>query len=106
MDKSTYFVSVQARSVLQERGASAYEWEIQANPEEADQLRIELDLLQEKEEEAFPGYVFKWPDTPEQNVNETFQDTLDRVYRSIYQLGTPETQSQMEQLRLLSYAAE
>lgn len=106
MDKSSYYVSVQGRSVLQERGASAYEWEIQANPEEADQLRIELDMLQEKEEESFPGYVFKWPDTREQNVNQTFQDTLDRVYRSIYRLGTSETRSQMEQLRLLSYAAE
>ncbi|CAM3783679.1 MULTISPECIES: hypothetical protein [Paenibacillus] len=102
MDKSTYYVSVQSRSVLTEQGASPYEWEIEATPEEADQVRIELDMLQEKEEEAFPGYVFPWPDTPEQSTNTLFQTSLDRVYRTIYRLGTPETRQQMEELRLLS----
>ncbi|MFC7678056.1 hypothetical protein [Paenibacillus sp. GCM10028914] len=103
MDKSTYYVSVQSRSVLTEQGASSYEWEIEATPEEADQVRIELDLMQEKEEEAFPGYVFPWPDTPEQSTNALFQDALDHVYMTIYRLGTPETKSQMQQLRLLSH---
>lgn len=106
MDKSTYYVSVQSRSVLTEQGASSYEWEIEATPEEADQVRIELDMMQEKEEEAFPGYVFPWPDTPEQSTNVLFQHSLERVYMAIYRLGTPETKSQMEQLRLLSHLTE
>lgn len=106
MDKTAYFVSVQARSVLQERGASAYEWEIQATPEEADQLQLELDMLQEKDEEAFPGDLFSLSLESERDINSMFQDSLDRVYRSIYRLGTPNTRSQMEQLRLLSYDAE
>jgi len=102
MDKSIYYVSVQSRSVLTEQGASAYEWEIEATPAEADQVRIELDMMQESEEEAFPGYVFPWPDTPEQSANSLFQSSLDRVYRTIYRLGTPATRQQMEELRLLS----
>ncbi len=102
MNKSTYYVSVQSRSVLTEQGASAYEWEIEATPEEADQVRIELDMMQEKEEEGFPGYVFPWPDTPEQSSNSLFQSSLDKVYQTIYQLGTPATRQQMEELRLLS----
>lgn len=102
MDKSIYYVSVQSRSVLTEQGASAYEWEIEATPAEADQVRIELDMIQESEEEAFPGYVFPWPDTPEQSANSLFQTSLDRVYRTIYRLGTPATRQQMEELRLLS----
>lgn len=106
MDKSTYYVSVQSRSVLMEQGQSSYEWEIEATSEEADQVRIELDLMQEKEEEAFPGYVFPWPDTPEQNTNALFQNSLDRVYMSIYRLGTPDTRQQMEQLRLLSHLTD
>lgn len=106
MDKSTYYVSVQSRSVLTERGASTYEWEIEATPEEADQVRIELDMLQEKDERAFPGYVFPWPDTPEQSTNSLFQSSLDRVYSTIYRLGTSETRSQMEQFRLLPDPAE
>ncbi|MEX3619964.1 hypothetical protein [Paenibacillus glucanolyticus] len=101
MDKSTYYVSVQSRSVLTQQGASPYEWEIEATPEEADQVRIELDMMQEKEEEAL-GYMFPWPDTPQQSSNVLFQSSLDNVYRTIYQLGTPATRQQMEELRLLS----
>ncbi|WP_127589543.1 hypothetical protein [Paenibacillus lautus] len=101
MNKSTYYVSVQSRSVLTEQGASAYEWEIEATPEEADQVRIELDMMQEKDEEM-TGYLFPWPDTPQQNSNALFQSSLDKVYRTIYQLGTPATRQQMEELRLLS----
>ncbi|WP_422660131.1 hypothetical protein ACK8P5_06355 [Paenibacillus sp. EC2-1] len=106
MDKSKYYVSVQSRSVMNEQGASAYEWEIEATPEEANQVRMELGLMQEKEEEAFPGYVFPWPDTPEQSTNAVFQDSLDRVYMTIYRLGTPETKTQMQQFRLLSHFAD
>ncbi|NMO95276.1 hypothetical protein [Paenibacillus lemnae] len=106
MDKSVYYVSVHGRSVLAERGASAYEWEIQATAEEAEQLRMQLERLQEKEEEAFPGYVFPWPDTPEESTNALFQSSLDGVYSTIHQLGTPETRSQMEQFRLLSQDTE
>ena len=102
MEKSTYYVSVQSRSVLAEQGASPYEWEIQASPVEAGQLQSELELLQEKEEEAFLGYVFPWPDDPEARVNAGFQSSLDRVYRTIYDLGTAETRTQMEQFRLVS----
>lgn len=102
MDKQKYYVSVQSKSVMNQQGDAAYEWEIEATPEEADQVRIELDMMQEKEEEAFPGYVFPWPDTPEQSTNALFQDSLDRVYRAIYRFGTQETRKQMEQLRLIS----
>lgn len=58
-------------------------------------------MMQEKEEEAL-GYMFPWPDTPQQSSNALFQSSLDNVYRTIYQLGTPATRQQMEELRLLS----
>ncbi|GAB6929320.1 hypothetical protein JCM10914A_33030 [Paenibacillus sp. JCM 10914] len=101
MEKSTYYVSVQSHSVMNEQGQSSYEWEIEATPEEADQVRLELDMMQEKDEEA-TGYMFPWPDTPEISSNASFQSSVDKVYRTIYELGTPETRRQMEDMRLLS----
>ncbi|WP_257219567.1 hypothetical protein [Paenibacillus sp. LK1] len=53
--------------------------------------------MQEKEEEAFPGMVFPWPDTPEESVNRAYEAVLQQVYREIYRLGTPETRYQIEQ---------
>lgn len=102
MNKSTYYVSVHGRSVLNEQGASAYEWEIQATSEEAEQLRMQLELLQEQEEEDFTGLVFPWPDTPEAETNARFQGALDEVYRSIHRLGSAQTRALIEEYRLMT----
>ncbi|MCG7386493.1 hypothetical protein [Paenibacillus sp. ACRRY] len=97
MDKTTYYVSVGGRSVLQDQHAAAYEWVIQATPQEVDHLMGLLNLMQEKEEEAFPGMVFPWPDTPEESVNRAYEAALQQVYQEIYRLGTPETRREIEQ---------
>ncbi|MCG7380137.1 hypothetical protein MH215_24455 [Paenibacillus sp. ACRSA] len=97
MEGTTYYVSVVGRSVLPDQHSSSYEWVIQATPQEAEHLRGLLQLMQEKEEEAFPGMVFPWPDTPEESVNRAYEEALQRVYQAIYQLGTPETRSVIEQ---------
>lgn len=97
MDRMNYYVSVMGRSVLTDSSATSYEWVIQATPQEAEHLLGLLYLMQEKEEEAFPGMVFPWPDTPEQDVNRAYEVVLQQVYREIYRLGTPETKHQIEQ---------
>ena len=40
-------------------------------------------MMQEKDEEM-TGYLFPWPDTPQQSSNALFQSSLDKVYRTIY----------------------
>ena len=97
MDRMNYYVSVMGRSVLTDSSATSYEWVIQATPQEAEHLLGLLYLVQEEEEEAFPGMVFPWPDTPEQDVNHAYEVVLQQVYREIYRLGTPETKHQIEQ---------
>lgn len=96
MDKQKYYVSVHGRSVLPDKTMAAYEWEIYATQAQAEELVLLMGLVQEKEEEAFPGYVFPWPDTPEQVVNMNYDDALDDVYQKIYQLGSDATRKQME----------
>ncbi|WP_211746342.1 hypothetical protein [Paenibacillus sp. Marseille-Q4541] len=97
MQKSLYFVSVGGRSVLGDQRAASYEWIIQATPEQAENLQGLLSLMQEKEEEAFPGYVFPWPDTEEASVNVLYEEALQNVYNEIYRLGTNETRSHLSQ---------
>ncbi|MGN7415456.1 hypothetical protein [Paenibacillus sp. SAF-068] len=97
MDSLKYYVSVMGRSVIPDPSVTSYEWIIQATPQEAEHLLGLLNLMQEKEEEAFPGMVFPWPDTPEESVNRAYETVLQQVYREIYRLGTPETRHQIEQ---------
>ncbi|WP_433746564.1 hypothetical protein [Paenibacillus amylolyticus] len=97
MDSKKYYVSVMGRSVIPDPSVTSYEWIIKATPQEAEHLLGLLNLMQEKEEEAFPGMVFPWPDTPEEYVNRAYETVLQQVYREIYRLGTPETRYQIEQ---------
>ncbi|GAA0136806.1 hypothetical protein YSY43_36470 [Paenibacillus sp. YSY-4.3] len=91
-----YYVSIPGRSVLEEQGATAYEWTIEASSEEAINLRYMLERIGEKEDSSFVAYMFPWPDTPEDETNSGFQSQIDKVYREIYRLGTEETRRQLD----------
>lgn len=96
MKKRPYYVSVQGRSLLEDPGAAAYEWEVEATRQEADTLSHMLEQLGEKEESGFLAFTYPWPDTPEGEVNRSYDSHLNALYREIYRLGTPETRAQME----------
>ncbi|MBP2000441.1 hypothetical protein J2Z69_001472 [Paenibacillus shirakamiensis] len=94
--KKTYYVSVQGRSVLEEEGAASYEWAIEATAEEAEQLKRQLNLIGETEEDGFIDFIYPWPDTPEEGVNARYSKRMKAVFQSIYDLGTLETKTQMD----------
>lgn len=96
MEKRPYYVSVQGRSLLEDPGAAAYEWEVEATRQEADTLSHMLEQLGGKEESGFLAFTYPWPDTPEGEVNRSYDSHLNALYREIYRLGTPETRAQME----------
>ncbi len=89
-------MSVQGRSLLEDPGAAAYEWEVQATRQEADTLSHMLEQLGEKEESGFLAFTYPWPDTPEGDVNRSYDSHLNALYREIYRLGTVKTRAQME----------
>lgn len=93
-----YYVSIPGRSVLEEQGATAYEWTIEASSEEAINLRYMLERIGEKEDSSFVAYMYPWPDTPEDVVNSGYQSQIDKVYREIYRLGTEETRRELERI--------
>lgn len=95
MEKNTYYVSLQGRSLLEEQGAAPYEWVIRATPEEADMISHMLEQIDEKETSSFIAYTFPWPDTPEEDVNANYQSNVNELYRQIYRLGTEETREQL-----------
>jgi hypothetical protein len=91
VEKKVFYVSVHGRSVLDDQGASSYEWEVNATPEEANNLLHMLRRIGEKEESSFLAFTYPWPDTPEGEVNAGYQSHLDALYSEIYRLGTEET---------------
>ncbi|GIO43557.1 hypothetical protein [Paenibacillus apis] len=103
-DKKIYYVSLQGRSLLEDQQATAYEWRIEATPEEADQVSHLLEQLGEQETRSFLAFTYPWPDSPEQDVNAGYQSVVDALYKLIYRFGTPETREQLS--RSMGYTEE
>ncbi|WP_126425286.1 hypothetical protein [Brevibacillus marinus] len=102
MAKKRYYVSVQAGTVMENQGDAAYEYEIEATPEEVRALMI---LLEEKYDDdwlAFfrahiPGVPYHYD-----GENDRYDQHLRQIYALLYRLGTDETKRQIEAAGLTS----
>lgn len=103
MEKTKYYVSVQAHSILADQGAASYELEISASDYEVEQLQELFDNKLGAEDSTFfraitPGIPYHIDDE-----NDTFDYYLIEIYKKIYELGTNETQSHIERMNILNH---
>jgi hypothetical protein len=102
MEKTKYYVSVQAQSILSEQGAAAYELVILATDREVTQLQELFDNEEVAENATFfrgmaPGIPYHID-----NENDVYDYYLIEIYKKIYELGTPETRSHIEGMHILN----
>lgn len=101
MDKNKYYVSVQAGTIMANQGDAAYEFEIEATPEEIvklqelfeDQYYIENDNFLRTHAAGVP-YNYD-------ASNDAYDMGLHDIYSLIYELGTPETKKHIESMQIL-----
>ncbi|MNO47345.1 hypothetical protein D3C76_376580 [compost metagenome] len=96
MEKKTYYVSVQGRSLLDNEDEASYEWVIHATKSEADTICHMLEQIGETEDSEFLAYTYPWPDTPEDGVNANYSSLMNDLYHEIYRLGSEETRQQVK----------
>jgi deferrochelatase/peroxidase EfeB len=101
MEKTKYYVSVQARSILADQGAAAYELEILASDREVEQLQELFNTEIKEEDDTFvramtPGIPYHIDDD-----NDVYDYYLIEIYKKIYELGTVETQSHIKNMNIL-----
>ncbi len=101
MEKKTYYVSVQASSVLPEQGDAAYEFEIEATDEEISVLQEVFDDKYFSENGTIGRAMTPWKPYHEDQDNDEYDGYLKDAYGIIYRLGTPETRSHIEQMGIL-----
>ena len=99
--KKTWYVSVQAGTVLENRGDAAYEFEIRATEKEANKLREQIELKEKADENTF--YRAHIPVVPyhEDQENDAYDASLKRIYEMIYAFGTESTKMHMESMKML-----
>jgi hypothetical protein len=97
MEKKTYYVSVQARTVMENQGDAAYELEIHATPENIEKLTSLFEEMGDYDHDAFlkaHRYTFPYNIDPE---NDGYDYYLREVYQFLYDLGTPESRRHIEE---------
>jgi len=103
MDKQHFYVSVHGRSVLAEQGAAPYELVMYCTVGQAREVQQMMEDMQEHAEDSFLAYTFPWPDTPEDHVNSQYTESLNKLYRKIYEYGTAETRQHLTENKMLGY---
>ncbi len=101
MEKKTYYVSVQANSVLEEQGAAAFEFEIEATPEEVAELS---ELFEQKlgvEDANFWRAHTPYLQYHDDQENDEYDYFLREIYRMLHKLGTKETREHIERMGVL-----
>ncbi|MBB3109862.1 hypothetical protein FHS18_001925 [Paenibacillus phyllosphaerae] len=101
LGRKTYYVSVQAGSVLEDPTAASFELEIRANEEEIDQLQ-ELfdDIATEDESEFIHFHKHPYGSKDTDHLSDGVDNLLVDVYKLLYELGTPETRVHIAKMGL------
>jgi len=101
MEKRRYYVSVQAKTVMESQGDSAYEFEIEATPEELRRLYELFAVTTEADLEQYYR-VHTGETIVDGRIEEDFVDRhLTEVYRLLEKLGTPETKAHIRSMNVL-----
>lgn len=98
MDRKTYYVSVQAGTVLEDQGAAAYEFEIQATEKEKNRLQEIIGYKEMVEKGTFFRSHVPAIQYHVDNENDDYDYYLTAIYKLIHALGTPETRRTIEQM--------
>lgn len=102
-----YYVSVQARTILEDREAAAYEFDILACQEEVDQLTELFEEFQEQDEAQalhFTRHPYGSASTDQMNAGTS--TILIEVYKMLFELGTQETRKHIASMNLFAIDAE
>jgi len=100
MEKKTYYVSVQAGTVLPNEGDAAFEFEIQATEEEVEQLIELFNSKRETEEDTFIRAPVPAIPYHQDEENDNYDAVLKQIYDKIYELGTEETKAAIAAMNL------
>lgn len=102
MEKKTYYVAVGSGDILEDKSDSPYEFEIEATQEEIDQLQ---ELFNDRHQADWYTWIGAHiPIVPYHQLdkdNDQYDDNLYAIYKMLYELGSPETKSEIEKLGIL-----
>ncbi|MFF2480584.1 hypothetical protein [Paenibacillus sp. NPDC058071] len=102
-ERKIYYVSVQTGQLLEEEGAAGYELVIKANREELTELQElfeQLSTVDEAQTAQFGLRPFAGAGVDDEEMNKGYDQTIQQIYKRLYDLGTDSTKRHIESMRL------
>jgi hypothetical protein len=100
--KKTYYVSVQAQTVFENQGDSAYEFEIQADEQQISRLVELFENQLENEQDTAQRAIVPGMPYHRDVENDRYDATLKEIYKAIYSMGTEETRKHIQSMGILN----
>ncbi|MFD0672942.1 hypothetical protein [Cohnella sp. GCM10027633] len=98
--RKTYYVSVGAGQVLEDKEAAPFELVIRANEEELNKLQELFEETSSTDEAA--AFTFSGSPTVSDPVeDDTYDGLIHDIYRMLHELGTDETKHHIESMDIL-----
>ncbi|GGE25979.1 hypothetical protein GCM10011571_30140 [Marinithermofilum abyssi] len=105
MDKKKYYVSVHSGEISgeisQQKGASPYQFEIEADEDEVRDLHALMTRNAEADTKTFWISHIPFLSKDQKGQSADYEDTLQSIYDRVYQLGTDTTKRQMKEMNLI-----
>ncbi|MEK8130608.1 hypothetical protein WMW72_22130 [Paenibacillus filicis] len=102
MDRKTYYIAVGSGEILEPAAVTDnFEFEIQADQEEIDQLQELFEDKEDDEQSTMLAGLTPYRQLSDDEENDAYDWTLTEIYMMIHRLGTPETRKQIEAMGVL-----
>jgi rubrerythrin len=102
MDKKTYYVTVQYGEIMDDPTAFNYDFVIEANEEELDQLEELFEDAASAEQETVFHSIILSSSTYNNSENDAYDQGLREIYGKLHELGTAETKQHIEKMNILN----
>jgi rubrerythrin len=102
MERKTYYVTVHHGEIMDDPTAFNYDFVIEANEEELDQLEELFEDTADAEEDTITHSFTLSSSTYYNNENDTYDLGLRDIYRKLHELGTVETKQHIEKMNILN----
>jgi rubrerythrin len=102
MDRKTYYVTVQHGEMMDDPTAFNFDFVIEANQEELDQLEELFEDTASAEQDTITHSFTLSKSTLYNNENDTYDLSLRDIYRKLHELGTVETKQHIEKMNILN----
>lgn len=100
--KKRYYVSIQSKAILENKEDSSYEFEIDASPEEVEQLKNIFTKMGNADHSGYWKVHVPFTQYHNDPENDAYDQQLKQAYQLIYAVGTNETKEHIDAMNIIS----